>query len=178
MPVSSQVLKMFHNPVYIETGTFRCESLRAAIDADCFERFVTIELDDDLAQTALRCFRNDPRVTCMHGSSAARLAEALRMVGDDPATVYLDAHGLAGKTDGSPSPLIDELRTLAEFKRRDDTIIIDDAGVFGRAFRANVTEADVRRLLDAIRDDYLTMRIDNPHGAWGSLVACPPERIA
>ena len=170
MPITANILRPFANATFIETGTFKCEGVFAALEAG-FARIVTIEIAPELHAAAEKRFLREPRVTALCGSSADLLPPLVDSL-DAPATFWLDAHGYAGDGSlGTPSPLLAELDAIARSDIRTHTILIDDFNVFGRGFRSNVTEAQVRQRLYAINPHYLLVRMDNPHLPWDILGA-------
>jgi len=172
MPITADILRRFPNTTFVETGTFKCEGVRAALDAG-FARVVTIEIAPELHAAAQRRFIGEPRVTALCGSSADLLQPLVNSL-TAPATFFLDAHGYAGDGGGGhPSPLLAELDAIARGGCQAHTILIDDFQVFGRAFRSNVTEEQVRARLHAINPHYLLVRMDNPHLPWDILGALP-----
>ena len=172
MPITANILRPFANATFIETGTFKCEGVFAALEAG-FARIVTIEIAPELHAAAQKRFLREPRVTALCGSSAELLRPLLDSL-DGPATFWLDAHGYAGDgSTGVPSPLLAKLDAIACSEIRTHTILIDDFNVFDRGFRSNVTEEQVRARLRAINPHYLLVRMDNPHLPWDILGALP-----
>jgi len=172
MPITSEILSRFLNPTFIETGTFRGDGIVAALVAG-FESVLSVEISPELHGKATDRFRTDRRVVLFCGNSAEFLACQVPLL-CAPATFWLDAHGYAGVSDPDrPSPLLAELDAIATSTIRTHTILIDDYNIFGRGFRSNVTEAQVRERLLAINPDYLLVRIGTPDRPWDILGALP-----
>ena len=132
--------------VFIETGTYRGDSLAAA--AVQFPLCHSIEWDYDLYRAALVRFEDQPGVKLWHGSSPQLLRPLC-----DPRQVtvfWLDAHFMADR-DGmamhdpayGQCPLLAELAVIAAVPWQSAvTVLIDDAHLFGEAFWTDPADAD------------------------------------
>jgi hypothetical protein len=135
------LLNNFKAEYFIETGTYRGESLERAILSGRFERFISIEVSPVNAEAARKKFAGCTDVKIYLGTSPDILDPLLM---DDllGSTVlfWLDAHYQAGpKTELDPKygecPLLWELRTiLAKPWATLPVILIDDARMFSEAY--------------------------------------------
>lgn len=129
MPLVPAVLQRHLRPVFVETGTDKGGGVAAALDAGA-ERVVSIEVAEGLAGTARERFAGDPRVTILHGDSAALLGVVLAAV-REPVTVWLDAHQtLSAVVPRGQAPILRELRALASLPFREHVVMVDDMRCF------------------------------------------------
>ena len=130
--------------VFVETGTYRGDTLAAA--AGAVDRAISIELDPTLAECARRRFRSVRHVEIVTGDSAVRLPEVVRSL-DVPALFWLDGHFSGGATAESEVPVLAELQCILRAPLAHQ-VLIDDLRLFdGRggyptveALRARVHE--------------------------------------
>lgn len=122
-----------------ETGTLFGDGVQRALDAG-FQRVISVEIVDSLFEQSAERFREDPRVTIIHGESTKTLDE---LAGNIPGRVlfWLDAHfpgadgGLA-TYDECPNedvrcPLLLELEAILQHRKsRKDVLIIDDLDLY------------------------------------------------
>lgn len=115
---------------FIETGTFEGDMVEA--QRGNFDKLVTIELDDRLYKAAKRRFENHAHIHVLQGDSGARLSEAIQLI-EGPAIYWLDAHYSKGITarGNRETPILKELFVISARNQTDDTILIDDARLFG-----------------------------------------------
>lgn len=134
LPQTYNLLKKHLNPVYIETGIWRGDSLQMALDAG-FKTIIGIDNDPDAIEFCKRRFDKyagkNSHIQLHLGSSPGTLYGVLRGLDrDTPVTFLLDAHWqmLEGTDPGIlPFPLLEELRAIGIACRSSiDTIIIDD----------------------------------------------------
>jgi len=119
--------------VFVETGTYRGEMLKA--QAEHFDKLISIELNHDLYQAARAKLAAFPKIHLIQGDSGVKLGEGIRDL-NEPALFWLDAHYSAGITagGGADAPIIKELSCLTSRNQPKDTILIDDARLFGWDF--------------------------------------------
>lgn len=151
MPISSDILKRFRRPVFIETGTLYGDGTNAALDAG-FKWVHSIEASGSLASDAKTRFLGKP-VDVWTGDSGLILGSVLSIV-YCPVTFFLDAHG-----DYNPDaryaaycPLLLELRQIKESGRQGDIILIDDLKLLGNDLPVQLS--DVKEAVLAIDPSY------------------------
>lgn len=122
--------KKFGPRVFIETGTFRGETL-AFLEKD-FNRLVSLELSREFFLAARKKFENHPKIELLFGDSADLLQGVLASV-DEKALIWLDAHYSGKDTALGPqeTPIIKELDMVFSQSRARHVILIDDAREFG-----------------------------------------------
>lgn len=137
----------------IETGTFRGDGIRLAIEAG-IERIHSIEIDPDFYHRAVDEFQSHQGVSIHLGSSHELLPNLLRFSSlRGNALFWLDAHfPLADKGDVSyrselnPAkrmPILSELEAIVRLREDfDDLIIIDDLRCFSDDPRIKVDTFD------------------------------------
>lgn len=123
-------------PYFVETGTNVGETAEWA--SDHFREVTTIELDDDLHETATEERGHIPTIEFVKGDSTDALGPVLAAL-DDSAVVHLDAHmggkwlASAGNTGANEEftecPLMEELDAFVDVDES-HYIFIDDARVF------------------------------------------------
>lgn len=135
LPQTYNLLKKHLNPVYIETGIWRGDSLQIALDAG-FKTIIGIDNDPDAIEFCRRRFDmyagKNSHIHLYLGDSASTLKTVLETaVGTFvPVTFLLDAHWqmLEGTDPGPvPFPLLAEIAVI-DITRKNmlDTVIIDD----------------------------------------------------
>jgi hypothetical protein len=106
---------------FVETGTFKGETIAAV--ADAFDRRITIELSTELWRKARERL---PGVECLLGDSSAVLKHIVPLL-NNPALFWLDAHASGGDTiDSGVGPIFEELQTIFA-SGKPHVILIDDA---------------------------------------------------
>ena len=115
--------------VLVETGTNYGHTVSSAIGT--FDTIYSIELDEELWRHASQRFAHRADVKLRRGDSAGELS---RILGElrQPALFWLDAHysGEGTARGDQDSPIMEELRAIANHQVREHTILIDDARLF------------------------------------------------
>lgn len=147
--------------IFVETGTYLGDTVKLALEAG-YAMVHSVELNDELYQRAVEMFKDDMRVKIWHGDSADQLANIIKEIGNNPATFWLDAHAsgplVGGKSGGTP--VVDELKAIAESPYKGHTIFIDDRRLFGSAEWSHVTEAQAYEEIMKINPGYLVVALD------------------
>ena len=124
-------------PVFVETGTWHGDTTAAL--APVMTRLYSIELSEPLYLAAKERFKDDARVTLLHGDSGQILPQLVREL-SEPCLFWLDGHFSGGDTvrGATETPIESELQTVLERAAQDpqgvgrSVILIDDARDFGR----------------------------------------------
>ncbi len=131
LPPNKNLLKEFPNPVYLETGIWRGDSMQQAIDAG-FETIIGLDNDKSCIDFCFDRFTLAQHVKhhiqLEKADSANDLWRIIKQI-NKPITFFLDAHWqLFEGTDkgANPFPLIQELEQIAKHQIKNHTIIIDD----------------------------------------------------
>ena len=129
--------------VLVETGTFDGDTVDAM--SRYFERIDSVELAEDLYDRARRRFEDRKHIRIWHGDSGAVMQELLPSI-TRPCLFWLDAHYSGGDTAQGDewSPVIKEVRLIANHKVRPLVVLIDDA----RGFTGNGSPT-IQQIIDA-----------------------------
>ena len=150
--------KEYLNPVFIETGSFQGNGIRAAQKAG-FEKIISIELSEMYYNYCVDKFKDCDNVTLYHGDSTELLPGILKDI-DERCTFWIDAHYSGGETAMGrlPVPLMEELLIIRGHHRKDHTIIIDDMRLIRNPVEYWKTliygVADIERVIRSINPDY------------------------
>lgn len=172
LPPNRNLLKEYLNPVYVETGIWRGDSIQQAIDAG-FKIIVGIDNDQESidfckSRFNIRDERGIKDKFLWTGDSASTLHAVFKSgtVNDVDITFYLDAHWqlLDGTERGAhPFPLLDELQVIKEHRRdKKDTIIIDDLLYLTHPDITGWTKERIMEAVTAINWRYQFKCIANP----------------
>lgn len=121
--------KPYLNPVFIESGTYAGEGVRAALRAG-FESIISIELSDYYFSLCRERYKNFSNVQLLYGDSVLVLPKVLKNI-NQCCTFWLDGHWMGGeevikKTGIYDVPLMEELKIIATHPIKEHTILIDD----------------------------------------------------
>jgi hypothetical protein len=124
--------KRFSLAVLVETGTFMGDMIYNT--RHVFEQIHSVELDNVLYANAVRRFRRYSHIHLWHGDSNDVLPQILKQL-NWPALFWLDAHYSAGITARGllDTPIVQEIRHIAQHTNRSHVLLIDDAREFGTA---------------------------------------------
>ncbi|WP_373515188.1 hypothetical protein [Persicitalea sp.] len=115
--------------ILIETGTYVGEMVEA--QKSKFEKIISIELGQELAEKARDKFVEDRHISIVQGDSGKVLPSLLKQI-DEPAILWLDGHyseGITAKGD-TECPIFEELEAIFTNKNLHHLILIDDARLF------------------------------------------------
>ena len=146
--------RRFGPKTFIETGTYKGDTVKAMLQADCFDIIHTIDIYADRVDKAERRFASFPQVYCWQGDSAIVLPELLADL-VEPALFWLDAHHsgkqIARKEGLISTPIVAELTSILKHDcAADHVILIDDyryMAEFGGKYDSYPTEEDLRGLI-------------------------------
>jgi len=147
------------NPVFIETGSYIGDGIRAALGAG-FPQIISIEVNDFFYQICKNAFVESTNVELCFGDSIKVLSRVLENI-NERCTFWLDGHYMSDPhTLGGvmPVPLMEELKIIAVHPIKNHTILIDDI----RLLRDHDAEwkdlpysvCDVEKFIYAINPDY------------------------
>lgn len=113
----------------VETGTYLGQTVQAL--SHRFENLYSVELDQDLFESAQAHFAHRPNVHLTRGDSGAVLPDILACT-TGRCLFWLDGHYSGpGTARGTvDSPICAELQAIATHSRNDHVILIDDARLF------------------------------------------------
>ena len=121
----------FLPPIFIETGTYRGDTVYALRDE--FLKLFTIELSHELFTQAARRLKDASNITALEGNSGTVLETMLKDI-SRPCLFWLDGHYSGGITARGVSdcPLREELEHILRHPVKQHVILMDDARLFGR----------------------------------------------
>ena len=161
MPIHScntDFLKRYMNKYFIETGSFKGDTIQLALDAG-FEEIRSIELNGNNFNFCRERFIPNPNVYMWYGASEEKFWYMIEDI-KEPITFWLDSHysgvGATYETSlgVSYSSLVSELITIARHPIKTHTILIDDRRDFGTINMDYVQESIIRQLVQAINPAY------------------------
>lgn len=144
--------------VFIETGTYRGDTVAAVKDA--YSSVISIEVDETLYKMACERFAADKNVKIVQGDCAQVLPAILAAL-HEPAVFWLDGHYSGGETGKGEieDPIIISLNQIAALPAQEHVIFVDDARTFdGREGRPDIS--DVFNSIKKINSRYI-LRVQN-----------------
>lgn len=132
-------IKSYNVPVLFETGTFKGNGIKCALEAG-FEKVFSTEIMDEYVELNQRQFRENKNVTILKGNSSELLDEHIFQIKEN-IFFWLDAHypGADGGlldynsdfADSIKYPLENELRIIKKHRpTKEDVILIDDLRLY------------------------------------------------
>ncbi len=142
--MTSEVLHTF-----IETGTFMGATTAAMIPH--FNKIITIELSEEIANRARHIFSATPHVTVLQGDSSNILPKICKDIAE-PAFFWLDGHWSGGFTaqGNKDCPLIEEMDAINTYCKSRCVIAIDDVRLFGKKLNEDWTDITSEKILDIV----------------------------
>lgn len=156
MPIDVYTLQKFPNRVFVETGTFKGNTIRKAFSIG-FEKCYTVELEPERfneVKRALKSHVDDHSLTMHMGNSPDCLPLIMAEI-DEPVTFWLDAHS------NTYAPLYEELDIIANHHIKTHTILIDDVRCWEKNFR-NVTKKGIIEAVMKVNPNYV-ITYENGH---------------
>lgn len=168
LPPGRNILSDYPNLTYIETGTYRGDSLQLALDSGSFNRYIGLEIDPEMVtfcKNRFDLFRS-PRdyFKIIEGDSAQVLGTVMEPI-DHPCTIFLDSHWqqIEGTEKGdNPFPLLQELEQISKHRIKTHTIIIDDLLMLTHSDVTGWSLKQITRAILEINPSYFIFRIANP----------------
>ncbi|WP_018479133.1 SAM-dependent methyltransferase [Pontibacter roseus] len=115
--------------VLVETGTYTGNMVQA--QKENFDRIISVELGEELAEAAKRKFKSDKHVSIIQGDSSEVLHQIVKEL-QEPALFWLDGHYSGGITAKGEKncPIFEELTAILTDNKYNHVILIDDARCF------------------------------------------------
>jgi|LauGreDrversion4_2_1035121.scaffolds.fasta_scaffold636043_2 hypothetical protein len=140
--------------IFCETGTFRGYTVENILPY--FSKVYSIELNEDFYMYCKSKFKNQPKVTILHGDSSIVLDE---INFNQPTVFFLDGHwsGYDTAKGTKDCPLLEELEIINKNAKCETLIIIDDSRLFGKnsLYQSDYpdwTEITVDNILNILKD--------------------------
>lgn len=149
-----EVFKKYRKEVFIETGSYRGDGIRNALEAG-FSEIHSIEIAPKYYNFCKERFKNNPKVHLYFENSIDVLPKILSTL-TKPATFWLDGHyswGDTGRGDTN-TPLLKELEIIAQHSIKTHVILIDDIRQLGTIEFDFINLEDITKLLMSINSNY------------------------
>lgn len=151
---SVEVFQKHLNPVFIETGSYLGSGIQKALQAG-FKEVYSIELSPSLYDHCCKLFEGNPQVHLYLGDSSIELENIISVI-DQQATFWLDAHYSGGITATSGnSPILTELKVIAQHPIKTHTILIDDVRLFGTSESDFIKLEEIINAIKEINPNYI-----------------------
>lgn len=148
----------FNIRTLIETGTYQGDMIEANLT--CFDKIISIELENLLYNAAKHKFSPYPHITIVHGDSGKVLEGVLKSI-NEPCLFWLDGHYVPYTPETArgdkDTPIVLELDHILSH-RIDHVILIDDARCFigpNPILRDYPTIRELQDLVTAKRPDWV-----------------------
>jgi hypothetical protein len=157
MPLNLQILSKYKTECFVETGTYNGDGVNIAIQCG-FPLVKSIELYRENYERCVKKFENHKEVSLFHGSSAEILEDVISDI-NVRCTFWLDAHFSGKRTakglNGERTAILDEIKQIANHKRKDHIIMIDDIREFGTENFDYITLKNAQEEILKINPNYL-----------------------
>ncbi len=156
MPFINELLK-YSNDTFVETGTFRGETLDIVNKANIYKRILSMELSNTYYENCSLKFINDKHISIHHGNSRYELNNLINPI-DTEITFFLDAHWSGGNDNMGcdpemKCPILYELDQIKQHPIKTHTIIVDDIRLMdGDHFL--VTKNEIEKKIMEINPNY------------------------
>jgi len=129
MPFVNELLK-YTNDVFVETGTYRGDTLEFVRKSNTFQFLHSIELSESFYKTCANRFLNDKNVNIYQGNSRYDLTNIIQSM-DKEITFWLDSHWSGGHVDIGcdpelKCPVLHELEQIKNHPIKTHTIMVND----------------------------------------------------
>lgn len=140
------------NSIFVETGTYKGDSVQEALDIG-FKEIYTIELNEARYNTCVNRFANNPNVHLFHGDTLEILPEIIKLI-NNRTTFWLDAHITKGTVGKLRCPMVEEIKIISKHPIKNHTILMDDRRLLGRRRFGNVHEKDIISAIKELNPNY------------------------
>ena len=123
------IIKQNNSRILIETGTYLGDTINFLKDS--LGEIISIELSDFYYKKAVERFKDQKKITILHGDSSKILPEILKKI-NEPCLFWLDGHYSSGNTakGDKNTPIFSELSSIINHQIKNHIILIDDARLF------------------------------------------------
>jgi hypothetical protein len=146
--------------IFIETGTFLGDTVEAV--RNDFEKIYSIELGQNLYETAKTRFSGYNHISILHGNSSEVLPEIIKNI-EQPCLFWLDAHdsgGITTKAENDP-PIMQEVECILNHPVKNHIILMDDARGLHLPNLRNLVLSKRPDLVFKVEDDIVRVYRDN-----------------
>jgi hypothetical protein len=131
MPFVNDLLQYLNNNTFIETGTFRGDTLEIVLESTKNKpiNIISLELSDVFFDRCVKRFENVPNIHIVKGNSKYDLYETISTI-TSQITFWLDSHWSGTDNVGCDNitvcPILEELEQIKLHPIKTHTIMIDD----------------------------------------------------
>lgn len=130
------LIEQYHNnhQVFIESGSFNGEGIKAALVSQKFKLIYSIELSPIYHNKCKQLYKNENNIKLIFGDSGIEIKNILQNI-NESCFFWLDGHYSAGDTACAQnycSPIVKELEHIKNHHINSHTIIIDDIRCFNQ----------------------------------------------
>ena len=142
--------KRFSLDVFVETGTYKGDTVKAILLTALFKEIFTVDIDPTRAGLAQRRFRSFPFIHCDCADSGTWLPEMLKQI-HRPALFWLDAHGSVAQAHaGMTTPIVNEIKAIMAHEcAKDHVVLCDDARYYSGSVAGYPTLEELKALFPA-----------------------------
>ena len=142
-----------YSDVFVETGTLNGVGVLRAKNSG-YNRIISIELDNNLYETAKLNFQSFPNIEIVHGDSGLILGEVIKNINSN-ITFFLDGHysGEGTAYGIHEYPLLPELQHIKNHSIKNHTILIDDLRLW-KNYDKELNLENVISLIKTINEQY------------------------
>ena len=170
-------LLQFKNKVFVETGTWKGDTLNTVLSSGLFETLISLELSVPFFKESTERFRDYKTVKLYNSNSKTELYTIIKDI-TTPITFWLDSHwsGIPDvASDEVICPILEELEQIRTHSINTHTIMIDDVrlmnGNLDRYKGFPVTLTEIIKKLYEINSDYKIKYFDDYCSTRDILVA-------
>jgi len=152
--------KEFGVKIFVETGTYKGDTVKAMLVSKLFSRIYTVDVYEDRVMNSRRRFESFPNIYCLQGDSADVMPQILTDIVDEPTLFWLDAHHsgkqIARKRGLVSTPIVAELTAVLQHNA-DHIVLIDDARYyeeFSTKYENYPSTEELRALVAQYRPDW------------------------
>lgn len=151
--------------IFIETGTLKGDGVRRALQAG-FQHVYSIELDNERFTKCNNNFKQNKKVTIIHGDSGIELPKLLNTI-HKPCVLWLDAHycGDGAELAEKWTPINEEIETLRNHPIKTHVILVDDLRCMDNTHVDEKTQKEVgfpgkQKLLEQLQEINPNYKLD------------------
>jgi hypothetical protein len=184
MPFTDELLQFVDKPCFLETGTFKGDTLAMVLNACVQKKVISLELSKVFFENCVNRFKSYPNVCIHHSNSKTELFNIIRDIPTE-ITFWLDSHWSGTPDVGFDTdtlcPILYELNQIKEHPIKTHTIMIDDVRLMTSTKDIyqgfDISLQDIVRKIYDINPNYHIQYLDDFTGPKDILVATILENI-
>jgi len=173
MPFINELLQ-YSNEYFIETGTFRGDTIEVANQSNLYKQIYSMEISEEYTRRAIERFKGQDHIHIINGNSRYDLYNMIEPI-DKEITFWLDGHWSGGhKNIGTDPeykcPVLFELEQIRQHPIKTHTIIVDDMRLMDNSHFL-VTQQEIEKKILEINPDYTLKYYNDEYAVNDVLVA-------